>query len=198
MYEITILPDWLHLPVRIPFINASLAVFLCIAIVSCSKHHHEKKSEPGKFFDLVAYFSNEADKLNTAKPEVTKTITKDGETETQILSRNIDWNREFKIFKENGINKPAWKEVFSADTNNHIISYKTQDGKISVKEIIIQTDSTWQPTAITIKRNAKNFLYTSEQTLNYIPGKSYRLDSKMHVRWTFDTRFSVEAKFTAP
>ncbi|MCG3165677.1 MAG: hypothetical protein POELPBGB_01452 [Bacteroidia bacterium] len=169
-------------------------------ISSCSKKQEEKKSEPGKFFDLVAYFHNEAIALNKAKPEVTKTIIKDGSTETQTFSDSIDWKKELKIFTENGINKPAWKESFSADTllenGKNTIIYQTADAKIPVKEIKIITDSLWQPTEICIKRNAKNFLYTSEQTLNYVPGKSYGLDSEMHVRWTFDTKFSVDGVFT--
>ncbi len=170
-----------------------------VFISSCSKEPQEKKSEPGKFFDLVAYFSKEADALNTTKPEITKTIIKDGATETKTLSDSIDWKKELKIFSENSINKPAWKDSFSADTlkesSSNTITYKTADEKISVKEIVIITDSLWQPTAISIKRDAKNFLYTSQQTLCYIPKKSYRLDSEMHVRWTFDTKFSVEGIF---
>ncbi len=159
----------------------------------------EKKSEPGKFFDLVAYFHKEAEALNATKPEITKTIIKDGATETKTLSDSIDWKKELKIFSENSINKPAWKDSFSADTlkegSRNIITYKTADEKISVKEIVIITDSLWQPTAISIKRDAKNFLYTSQQRLHYAPKKSYRLDSEMHVRWTFDTKFSVEGVF---
>ena len=175
---------------------------LCVILflfASCSKEHEEKKSEPGKFFDLVAYFHNEAEALNAIKPEITKTIIKDGATETKTLSDSIDWKKELKIFAENSINKPAWKDGFSADTlkegSSNTITYKTADEKISVKEIKIFTDSLWQPTEICIKRDAKNFLYTSQQTLCYIPKKLYRLDSEMHVRWTFDTKFSVEGVF---
>jgi hypothetical protein len=176
---------------------------LCVILfffASCSKKNEEKKSEPGKFFDLVAYFSKEADALDATKPEIKKTIIKDGGTETKTFSDSIDWKKELKIFAENSINKPAWKDSFTADTieNNgyNIITYKTADEKISVKEIVIITDSVWQPTEISIKRDAKNFLYTSRQTLNYARGKSYRLDSEMNVRWTFDTKFSVEGIFT--
>lgn len=175
---------------------------LCAIILffsSCSKEHEEKKSEPGKFFDLVAYFSKEADGLNAAKPEITKTIIKDGATETKTLSDSIDWKKELKIFAENSINKPSWKNNFSADTikeaQKNTITYKTDDEKISVKEIKIFTDSLWHPTEICIKRDAKNFLYTSQQTLCYIPKRFYRLESEMHVRWTFNTKFSVEGKF---
>lgn len=168
-------------------------------VSSCSKEAQEKKSEPGKFFDLIAYFSKEADALNATKPEIKKTIIKDGETETKTFSDSIDWKKELKIFSENSINKPAWKDSFSADTikegSSNTITYKTADEKISVKEIVIVTDSLWQPTAISIKRDAKNFLYTSQQTLHYSAQKSYRLDSEMHVRWTFDTKFSVEGVF---
>jgi hypothetical protein len=130
---------------------------------------------------------------------VQKTIVKDGKTETKILSDTIDWKKELRIFSENSINKPAWKDSFSADTTGegsaHRISYTTTDEKISVKEIVVITDSLWKPTEISIRRDATNFLYTSAQTLRYIPRKSYRLDSKMNVRWTFDTQFSVEGVF---
>ena len=166
---------------------------------ACSEDQGEKKSEPGKFFDLVAYFTKEADALNTTKPQVSKTINKDGITETKTFSDSIDWKKELKIFSENNINRPAWKDSFSADTlkegSNNTITFKTSDEKISVKEIKIFTDSLWQPIEICIKRDAKNFLYTSQQTLCYIPKKLYRLDSEMHVRWTFDTKFSVEGVF---
>lgn len=180
------------------FAPLSLCVILFL-FASCSKEAQEKKSEPGKFFDLVGYFQKEAEALNGTKPEITKTIIKDGATETKTLSDSIDWKKELKIFSENSINKPAWKDSFSADTlkegSRNTITYKTADEKISVKEIVITTDSLWQPTDISIKRDAKNFLYTSQQTLHYAPKKLYRLDSEMHVRWTFDTKFSVEGIF---
>ncbi len=174
---------------------------LCVTLFSCSKEHEEKKSEPGKFFDLIAYFYKEADALDATKPEIKKTIIKDGEIETKTFSDSIDWKKELKIFAENSINKPAWKDSFTADTlkseSGNTITYKTTDEKITVKEIAIITDSLWQPTEISIKRDAKNFLYTSNPTLHYSPGKSYRLDSEMHVRWTFETKFSVEGVFLA-
>lgn len=175
------------------------AICCLIFLSSCSKEPKEKKSEPGKFFDLAVYFLKEADALNVTKPEIKKTIIKDGATETKTLSDSIDWKKELEIFSENSINKPAWKDSFSADTLKHgstnTITYKTTDEKIAVKEIVITTDSLWQPIAISIKRDAKNFLYTSQQTLVYAPKKFYRLDSEMHVRWTFDTKFSVEGVF---
>lgn len=174
---------------------------LCVIIFfsACEKKQEEKTAEPGKFFDLVTYFHNEAVALNATKPEITKTITKDGATETKTFSDSIDWKKELKIFSENSINKPAWKNSFSADTikeeSRNTITYKTTDEKISVKEIVITTDSLWQPTVISINRAAKNFLYTSQQTLHYSAKKFYRLNSEMHVRWTFDTKFSVEGVF---
>ena len=174
-------------------------LFRSVEISNQVKKQEEKTAEPGKFFDLVAYFHNEATALNAAKPEITKTIIKDGETETKVFSDSIDWKKELKIFSENAINKPAWKDSFTADSmveeGKNKVTYKTTDEKISVKEIIVFSDSVWQPIEICIKRNAKNFLYTSQQTLCYIPKKLYRLDSEMHVRWTFDTKFSVEGKF---
>lgn len=170
-----------------------------ILISSCSDKGPEKETEEGIFFDIKGYFNKEADALNAVKPDVNKTIVKDGKTETHIVSDSIDWKKELKIFSENGINKPAWKDSFSADTiqsgSDHVITYKTTDEKISVKEIVVITDSVWKPIDITIKRDAKNFLYTSKQSMHYIPGKLYRLDSEMNVRWTFDTRFSVEGVF---
>ncbi len=184
----------------VSFVKTLCVLCGLIFISSCSKEHEEKKSEPGKFFDLVAYFSQEADALNATKPEIKKTIIKDGETETKTFSDSIDWKKELKIFSENGINKPAWKDSFSADTikegSINTVIYKTSDEKISVKEIVIITDSLWQPTEISIKRNAKNFLYTSQQRLRYTPKKLYRLDSEMNVRWTFDTKFSVQGVFS--
>lgn len=180
------------------FVPLRLCVLLFL-FTSCTKQLQEKKSEPGKFFDVVAYFYNEAETLNATKPEVNKTIIKDGATENKTFSDSIDWKKELKIFSENSINKPAWKDSFSADTlkegSSNTITYKTADEKISVKEIVIVTDSLWQPTTISIKRDAKNFLYTSKQTLHYAPKKLYRLDSEMNVRWTFDTKFSVEGVF---
>ena len=166
---------------------------------SCSETKKEKETEPGKFFDLKDYFNSEANALNATKPEITKTIIKDGKTETKTFSDSIDWKKELKIFSENGINKPAWKDSYSADTakneSDFTITYKTTDEKLSVKQVVIITDSIWQPKEISIKRDAKNFLYTSQQTMRYISKKSYRLDSEMNVRWTFDTKFSVEGVF---
>jgi len=186
---------------RIAQRSLRLLCALCgfILLSSCSKEHEEKKSEPGKFFDLVAYFYIEATALDRLKPEIKKRIIKDGEKETKILSDSIDWKKELKIFSDCGINKPAWKESFTSDTSKTehtaIITYTTSDEKIPVKEIRIITDSLWQPIEISIKRNAKNFLYTSEQTLVYNPRKYYSLTSEMHVRWTFETKFSVEGLF---
>lgn len=188
---------FLTFPLRsLRFLFAIIGLFY---LTSCT----EKKTEPhikGIYFDLAGYFKSEAKKLSAKKPEVKKTIIKDGASETKLLSDSIDWIKELKIFEDADINKPAWQKSFEGDTIKgegiYTITYKTADEKIPVKEMVIVTDSIWQPTSISLKRNAQNFLYTSQQTLHYIPGKSYRLDSDMNVRWTFETKFSVEGVFT--
>lgn len=181
-----------------PLILCALCVKLFL-LTSCSEEKKEPASK-GIYFDLAGYFKAEGEKLNSQKPGVTKTIIKDGEKETKILSDSIDWKKELKIFADADINKPAWKQSFRTDTlkdgNNYIISCKTTDEKIPVKEIAVVTDSVWQPIQIFIKRIAKNFLYNSQQSLYYVPGKYYRLESEMNVRWTFETKFSVEGTFT--
>lgn len=170
-------------------------LFGFILFSSCSENQEEKKAEPGKFFDVVEYFSNEADVLNAAKLTITKTIIKEGKAETRTFSDSIDWRKELKIFSENGINKPAWKNSFSADTSESQIIYKSLDEKIPVKEITLYFAADRKPEKITINKATKNFLYSSSLQLTYLPGKLYRVESEMNVRWVFETRFSVEGVF---
>ena len=143
--------------------------------------------------------AKQVDNLQTRKQRVRKHVTKDGHS--HIIERgDIDWEEELNAFKEADINRPAWRGEFKVDSISlervYIITYKTENAEIPVKNVVVTIDKeTRQCLQVTVDKQTKNFLYSSDQSLFFTTGEGYMMKGKLSVNFLFDSEYSIESEF---
>lgn len=152
-----------------------------------------------KFYNLKAYFMNQANKLAVRKQNVRKTITKDGRSEV-VEMKSINWVEELEVFKESDINKPAWRDAYVTDTvflqKSTVISHDALNEDNPIQHLVVTLDPvTGSCLRVSIDKHTDNFLYTSRQKLFYSAGEGYKIKGSLSVKYLFDSEYEVDAEF---
>ena len=172
------------------------AFSVCIFIISCDSDSQDKAS-PKYFFDLKEYIRKQAAILDSIHPEINKTVTKDGQSETRTL-QNIKWSKELQSFTDNDLNRPAWKGLYSIDTSHtttgYIISYFAKDSSLVTRRMTITFEDS-ACSAINIVNKTKNNLYFSYRELFYNPAEGYEIRGIQDVRFAGKTNYAVKVIF---
>ena len=151
------------------------------------------------YYDLPSFINKQAKNLNEKKQWVRKHVTKDGHS--HIIERgNIIWEDELDAFLESDINRPAWRGEFTVDTidltREFLVTYETENEQIPVKKVVVSIDKeSKQCLRITVDRETKNFLYSSQQSLFFTNGEGYMMKGKLSVSLLFDSEYSIESEF---
>ena len=171
-----------------------------VILSSCAKDPAEVYYEDQRYYyDLPSFMAKQVDNLKTRKQRVRKHVTKDGHS--HIIERgDIDWDEELNAFKEADINRPAWRGEFKVDSISlervYIITYKTENAEIPVKNVVVTIDKeTRQCLQVTVDKQTKNFLYSSDQSLFFTTGEGYMMKGKLSVNFLFDSEYSIESEF---
>ena len=70
-----------------------------------------------KYFNIQEFISEQVSSLQTQDATLVKTLKIDGSTEKQSIAGldSIQWEREFRIFREHDINKPVLIDAYSME-----------------------------------------------------------------------------------
>jgi hypothetical protein len=168
---------------------ASAALGLAAACES-SAEGEPVTAENASYFSLSDYFHGEASRLQQQYPEIRKTVSKNGESE----SRNVgipDWADELALFIESDINKPAWRNSYRADSAHTSIVYVSTDSGLRTQRIEIQKNEDGTVASISITNKAENMLYSTDERLDYYPDSLYRIAKQQRVRVIGDSDYIV-------
>jgi hypothetical protein len=166
--------------------------FLLSCLGACREDESKKINY---FFDLKGYMNEQANRLDSLGAGVIKTITKDGKTENKELKK-INWKKELLPFMESDINRPAWKDSYSADTlitdQATAMSYEALDPSLTTRKLTIiqHADGSCQ---ISIRNKTSNYLYKSEQELEYYSKGSYYVEGSQDVWLAGRTTYHIAA-----
>ena len=72
--------------------------FLVLSLAACQQK--EIRNKQLEYVDLQGFFSAEASRLNARKPTFTKTVGINEKKESKVVNKNIDWEKELSVFKE--------------------------------------------------------------------------------------------------
>ena len=167
--------------------------FLVLGLAACQQKEISNKQL--EYVDLQGFFSAEASRLNAQKPTLTKMVCINGKTESKVLNKSIDWEKELSVFKEADINKPAFKGMYQISTLPNKTIYNSNSKNASVKRIEIDFGNTKKPIGIRIFQLTKNMIYQSTDTLSYYPDSVYSIHKKQVVRVLGTTVYSINGKF---
>lgn len=170
--------------------------FIIGVFASCSREKQVSQNlQAHIYFDIKGFFENEADRLSRATMPVLKEIERNGgakESKT-ILIKN--WEKEFGLFMESDINKPAWTASYEVIEEGNTLTYNSLDPELRTQKIVINKNGDDEVKTITIHNKVSNKLYTSEEQLFYSPDSLYKIDKEQDIRVIGTNRYLVVGKF---
>jgi hypothetical protein len=178
--------------VKLSGLATSLGGILLLFNAACKPNINSNGTTP-KYFDINGYFAGEAARLTKLNKPVLKTVTDNKSVETKQVYIK-DWNTELDFFKSADINKPAWKDSYSADTSGGFLVYKAKDETLKTQELIIKKDGLkvkW----ILIFDHTKNLLYQTREKLTYYPDSLYLIQKKQYVRILGINNYTIKGIF---
>jgi len=169
------------------------AFLFLLALAACNSP--EYKAAPGQpeYFNLKAYFQQQADALQKSNPAVKKTVLANGRTETKEL-KIASWTKELSSFIDADINKRAWAGEFEKAMTDSTETYTSHNEKVPVKEVRIFR-SNQQVSGVQIFIKNDNYLYTSTDTLSYYPGKQYEVRKTQHIKLMQKKEYRITGLF---
>lgn len=109
---------------------------LALLLPACSPSAEEGDK---RFFDLEGFARSEQLRLASAGP-VRKTVLLGGREEVRVLERP-DWKAEMDLLAGADINRPAWRDSYSADTLRDargqatLLAYEALDPQLRVRKL---------------------------------------------------------------
>ncbi|MEC3880414.1 hypothetical protein [Parapedobacter sp. 10938] len=146
------------------------------------------------YFSLADYFHQEATRLQQHNPEIIKTVAKDG-TEEQKAVRVADWKKEFTLFIDADINKPAWQNSYRVSRDGLTVTYTSIDSTLRTKEIRVEKSNAGTVTQIHVTNQVRNMLYTTKEQLDYYVDSLYRITKQQQVRVIGKSHYTVTGEW---
>ncbi|MEM7572981.1 MAG: hypothetical protein AAF433_08770 [Bacteroidota bacterium] len=171
-------------------------LLLSLLVYTCGSTNTQQFEGP--FFDLAGYMQQEIESLQQEEVELEKTITLNGETETQRIS-DINYEQELLLFRNADINKPAWIEKYELSTEELPeeqirMTYTATDSTLMTQLlVVIQQDE--EVAAIRIIRKTGSVLSKGRQELIYLPRELYSIEAKQEGRVGGHLNSLIEGRF---
>jgi hypothetical protein len=165
-----------------------LSILLFISLVACTN-----SPEPAThFYD----WKKELTRLSSSPLSVKKTVILDGSTEV-IDSVQVDLKKEWALFEEADLNKPAYALSYEDRSTPGIIQYILKKGEdLPVRSFKIELDSLGRPSSVDFEISSENLIYNTSKKLSMrlFAGRviSYSISGSQALRWfSTPTRYSV-------
>jgi hypothetical protein len=155
-------------------------VSILITLLSSCKPNGVQTGDTQKYFDLTGYFKADTARLHKHNPEVLKTVTHNGVTETKKVHIG-NWGLELNLFIQSDINKPAWRDSYNIDSSENALIYRAKTIDLKTQLIVINKQAgkvKW----IMISNRTKNMLYETTEKLSYFPDSLYIIQKHQKVR----------------
>ncbi len=136
---------------------------LLFVLVSCAE---KQVVETPKYFDIKGLFAKQIVELSAEKPNFTKSVELNSESETKQLSA-INWEKELEPFLAADLNKPAFTQSYDVVETDSTLRYLLKIGeKKPISSIwMMKKRHKNQITFIEIASNDENLLYNWNKTL---------------------------------
>jgi len=146
-----------------------LFVGLCtlLALTSC-QNPAETTTEPNVYYDVEGFVQSQIQLLSQQQPTIEKTMVV-GQDEEKRTTKAVDWKKEFELFLQADINKPAFRQSYATqrpDSLTYAYTIRTgEDLPVQFLKVILDKNS-GKPALIEAKISSKNKLYESEKNLS--------------------------------
>jgi hypothetical protein len=165
-----------------------LSILLLFSLLACTS-----SPEPAThFYD----WNKELNRLSSSPLSVKKTVILDGTAEV-IDSVQVDLAKEWALFREADLNKPAYALSYSDESTPGLVRYTLKKGEdLPVRSFQIALDSAGRPTTVDFEISSENLISITSKKLSMhlISGRvvSYTISGSQALRWfSSPTRYSV-------
>jgi hypothetical protein len=165
-----------------------LSILIFLTFIGCTS-----SPEPAThFYD----WKKELNQLSSSPLSVKKTVTLDGSTEV-IDSVQLDLKKEWALFEEADLNKPAYALSYTDESTPGLIQYTLKKGEnLPVRSFKIALDSTGHPSQVDFEISSENLIYITSKNLSMhlVSGRvvSYTITGSQALRWfSSPTRYTV-------
>jgi len=168
-----------------------LSILLLISLVACTS-----SPEPAThFYD----WKKELNRLSSSPLWVKKTVILDGTTEV-LDSVQVDLKKEWALFEEADLNKPAYTQSYTDESTPFLIRYTLKKGDhLPVRSFIVVLDSTGRPSSVDFEISSENLIYNTSKKLSMhlSAGRvvSYTISGSQSLRWfSSPTRYTIKGE----
>jgi hypothetical protein len=155
------------------------ALLVLLVIAGCTKQ--QEQPAENRFFDVKGFFTAEAGRLNQQKAFSEKTAIKDGRAETKKI-RVDDWKTELDPFLASDINKSSWRNSYRSTSAADSVVYDALEDDLRTRRIVVRKGAAGRVTAVKIENRTSNALFSSSESLVYIPDSTYQITKTLDVR----------------
>lgn len=149
------------------------------------------------YFSLEDFFSAEISRLQQRLPEIAKTATKNGESETETVQLR-NWANELALFVDSDINKSAWQHSYRIDSTANAIRYSSLDSTLRTQQVLIEKNTSGVVKYVGIRNRVKNALYQSDEQLDYYPDSLYRIGKRQQIVLIGENTYEITGSFLVP
>ena len=129
----------------------------------------EQETSANRYFDVQEFIDQQVAELKLQNTQLTKSLNIDGESESNTvkLLDSIQWENEFRIFREHDINKPVLFDAFieeqnSTEKGNRRWNYILEDStKLGILNMVIDFNQSGDVTNWSSKFSEENVLYAN-------------------------------------
>lgn len=164
------------------------SIVLLFSLLACTS-----SPEPAThFYD----WNKELNRLSSSPLSVKKTVILDGTAEV-IDSVQVDLAKEWALFREADLNKPAYALSYEDRSAPGLIHYVLKKGEdLPVRSFQIALDSAGRPATVDFEISSENLIYLTSKKLSMhlVSGRivSYTISGSQALRWfSSPTRYSV-------
>jgi len=168
---------------------------LALLLAGCSgSSAAANNQEPQPFFPLEAFIDGEIERLSAAQPEVSKTITVNGQSEEQT-TQDINFQYDLAPFRNADINRPAWIEKYRTEATGQDTAYVALDSNLLIQRLAVLRREDGTVRQIEISRRTGNVLSDGQQEMRYSPTAGYTIVSQQKSGVVGDADVKIEVAF---
>ncbi|RXK48242.1 hypothetical protein [Aquirufa rosea] len=172
-------------------------ILLCLStgswLISCTES--AKTSSKNTYFAWADLLNSYIKTFEKTKPKVHKTVFLDGEKEVKVVS-DVDWTKEWSLFLEADLNKPAFEKSYDNLSEPNLIWYSLKLGEnLPVKKFMVYLDDLNRPTRVEIEVSQKNFLFETKKNMymTFSDGQvqTYYIEGSQQLKWSKPTHYKL-------
>jgi len=169
-----------------------ITVFLFLA---CDTGHQEilNPKDPGTFAG-EDYFKQEIERLQKLNPTISKTVSKEGVTESKALQIK-NWSDELSSFSNLAYKSLNQEENFQQLSTDSMLTFRATNDKPEIREVSLVKNAQGKIISIRILKEVHNILYNTIEQFEYRPDSVYRIQKEQNVRLLGRTSYSIIGKF---